>query len=225
MEKTAGGVPTAQRDELSMLRGTSTRLKIICSWHIGKRSSGYVFSAGYTERSGGVFEARAVGVPPAAKAFTLLPRRIGLRILALLAGTPAPLNLPHNTEEMSEMKRFAITLALILGFYALVATTHPVAAADSSSFSGEIMDKDCADMGSHDAMMKKEGAKTAKECTLNCVKAGSALVLYDASKNVVYQLDNQSEAMKHAGEKVTVQGSYDEGTKTIHVDSISTAAM
>jgi type 1 fimbria pilin len=122
------------------------------------------------------------------------------------------------------MKRFAIALALILGLFALSATTRP-AAADSSSFSGEIMDKACADMGSHDAMMKKEGAKTAKECSLNCVKAGSTLVLYDASKNVVYQLDNQSEAKKYAGEKVTVKGTYDDGTKTIHVDSISASTM
>jgi type 1 fimbria pilin len=123
------------------------------------------------------------------------------------------------------MRKFAIILGLVLTFSALFASgrtaagRHPIT--DSSSFSGEIMDKACADMGSHDMMMKKEGAKTAKECALQCVKAGSTLVLYDASRNVVYQLDDQSKATEFAGQKVTVKGTYDDSTKTIHVDSIS----
>jgi Protein of unknown function (DUF5818) len=129
------------------------------------------------------------------------------------------------------MKKFAIamSLALVLGLVSLSATLHlttaRAATADNASFSGEIMDSACAGMGSHDAMMKKEGAKTAKACTLKCVKAGSKFVLYDASKSMTYQLDDQAKAKKFAGQKVTVMGTYDDGSKTIHVASIGAGAM
>jgi hypothetical protein len=129
------------------------------------------------------------------------------------------------------MKTFAIamSLALVLGLVSLSVamhlTTARAATADNGSFSGEIMDGACAGMGSHDAMMKKEGAKTAKACSLKCVKAGSKLVLYDASKTMTYQLDDQTKAKKFAGQKVMVMGTYDDGNKTIHVASISAGAM
>jgi len=56
----------------------------------------------------------------------------------------------------------------------------------NGTFKGEIMDSACAKSGSHDGMMKAHpGMKTAKDCTLGCVKAGSKYVLYDASTKTV----------------------------------------
>jgi uncharacterized protein DUF5818 len=87
------------------------------------------------------------------------------------------------------------------------------------SFTGEIMDNECAAAGSHGAMMQKEGFKTAKDCTLGCVKAGGKLVLYGLN-NTTYQLDDQEKPADYAGQKVTIIGTYDGATKTIHVQSI-----
>jgi hypothetical protein len=88
------------------------------------------------------------------------------------------------------------------------------------SFTGDIMDSACAMLGSHDQMMKKEGLKTAKDCALQCVKDGSRLVLYAASNKTAYQLDDQDKCTEFAGEKVTIIGTYDGSTKTIHIQSI-----
>jgi hypothetical protein len=87
------------------------------------------------------------------------------------------------------------------------------------SFSGEIMDNECAAAGSHTDMMQKEGFKTAKDCALGCVKAGGQFVLFGLNKTT-YQLDDQEKPVDYAGQKVTVIGTYDGATKTIHVQSI-----
>jgi hypothetical protein len=53
-----------------------------------------------------------------------------------------------------------------------------LAAQKNQNYKGEIMDSACAKTGSHDAMMKlHSNMKTAKDCTLGCVKAGSQYVL------------------------------------------------
>jgi len=54
-----------------------------------------------------------------------------------------------------------------------------VARSADHTFTGEIMDSQCAQMGSHDNMMKSEGAKNAKECAIACVKSGGKYALYD----------------------------------------------
>jgi hypothetical protein len=63
------------------------------------------------------------------------------------------------------------------------------------TFTGEVMDSSCAKMGSHEMMEKQHGMSSSpasdKACTLACVKAGSKLVLYDASTKTVYELDDQ----------------------------------
>ncbi len=87
------------------------------------------------------------------------------------------------------------------------------------SFTGEIMDNECAAAGSHTDMMQKEGFKTAKDCALGCVKAGEQFVLFGLNKTT-YQLDDQEKPVDYAGQKVTVIGTYDGATKTIHVQSI-----
>jgi hypothetical protein len=89
------------------------------------------------------------------------------------------------------------------------------------SFAGEIMDSQCAGMHSHSSMMQGVNAKTAKECTEKCVhQFGGKYVLFDSSSNTAYQLDNQEKPAAFAGQKVTVKGTYDAASKTIHVESI-----
>ena len=60
-----------------------------------------------------------------------------------------------------------------------VAGGFGTARAADTSFTGEIMDSQCANMGSHDNMMKGEHASNAKECAIACVKKGGTYALYD----------------------------------------------
>lgn len=111
----------------------------------------------------------------------------------------------------------------VLGFPALALALTSLALAQTKSLSGEIMDAPCAQMGSHEQMMKSENAKNARECTLACAKTQGDLVLYDAANKQVYKLDDQAKARRFAGQKVTVTGDYDDSQKTIHVQSIASA--
>jgi hypothetical protein len=90
------------------------------------------------------------------------------------------------------------------------------------TWSGEIMDTQCATEGSHDAMMAKNHAKNAQECALICAKNGS-FVLFDSGSSTVYQFDDQEKPMRFAGQRVRVTGTYDEPSKTITIQSIQTA--
>jgi hypothetical protein len=114
------------------------------------------------------------------------------------------------------MKKVAVSIMATL----VLATMSFGAQKDSSTFTGEIMDSECAKVGSHEMMMKKEGAKNATQCTLACVKMGGEYVLVNAAEKTVYQLDDQKRPEQFAGEKVTVKGTYDKDTSTIHVSDI-----
>lgn len=114
-------------------------------------------------------------------------------------------------------------LALTLGGTLILAGLSFAAPADKA-FTGEIMDNACAAMGSHSAMMGKEGPNAAKDCTTTCVKAGGKYVLYDSTTKKTYQLDDQTKPGRFAGEKVKVMGSYDAATKTIHITTIEPAS-
>lgn len=89
----------------------------------------------------------------------------------------------------------------------------------TETFTGEIMDSQCATVGTHDPMMKKNSAKDARDCTLMCARNGS-FVLYDASTKTVYQLNDQEKPERFAGQRVKVSGPYDKKTETIDVESI-----
>jgi hypothetical protein len=65
--------------------------------------------------------------------------------------------------------------------------------------------------------------KTAKDCTLGCVKAGSQYVLYDASTKTVYELSDQKKPEQFAGQKVTVVGKLDKASNTITETNIKPA--
>ena len=105
------------------------------------------------------------------------------------------------------------------------------ALAKDQTFTGEVMDSQCAKNGSHAMMLAKEGmegkendpmAKTM--CTKNCVKMGGKYVLFDAAKKTTYELDDQQKPADFAGQKVKVKGTYEKATKTIHVTSIEAAS-
>src|SRR5713226_5158911 len=107
------------------------------------------------------------------------------------------------------MKTRALSLIATLMFVSL-----SFAAQKNQTYTGEIMDSACAKMGSHDAMMKSHpNMKTATDCTLGCVKAGSKYVLYDSSTKTVYELDDQKKPEQFAGKNVTVMGNLDAATE------------
>jgi hypothetical protein len=119
------------------------------------------------------------------------------------------------------MKKFAIGVGLIsllgiISFRAIGQQQNNT----PMSFTGEIMDNVCATEGSHSAMMQKEGFKTSKDCTLGCVKGREQFVLYGSGDKKIYQLDDQEKPSDYAGQKVTIIGTYDGATKTIHIQTI-----
>ena len=111
-------------------------------------------------------------------------------------------------------------LALGLGALLVVAGLS-IAAPKDSTFTGQIMDSQCAMSGSHAQMEKMHNMPDdSKACTLECVKMGGKFVLYNAAKKATYQLDDQEKPKEFAGQKVKVTGSYDKASKTIHVSTI-----
>jgi hypothetical protein len=91
----------------------------------------------------------------------------------------------------------------------------------NGTFTGEIMDKQCAQMQSHDNMMKSMGAHNAKECALACVKNGDKFALLDSATKKVYPIDNDKKVRDYAGQRVQINGSYDEDAGVLQVKSIS----
>src|SRR5579875_1639803 len=102
----------------------------------------------------------------------------------------------------------------------LLATFAGLAKGKDSSFTGEIMDKMCAQMNSHDNMMKSEGATNARDCTLKCVKDGGSFALYDPANKKVYPLEDTKQVRQYAGERVQITGTYDSDSDVLHVKSI-----
>ncbi len=122
------------------------------------------------------------------------------------------------------MKKLGLTVIAFLTFVSLslAAPKLPVGKkGKAAAFTGEIMDSQCAMMGSHDpAGYKMTKTDNPKDCTLACVKMDGKFVLYDAAKKATYMLDDQEKPREFAGQKVKVTGTFDKATKTIHVQSI-----
>jgi len=121
---------------------------------------------------------------------------------------------------------------LALGVVACALLMPGFASAKDKTFTGEIMDSQCAKNSSHAMMLKKEGMgdkdsndRMVKQmCTKNCIKMGGKCVLYGAAKKAVYELDDQQKPEALAGQKVKVTGTLDSATKTIHVTDIKAAS-
>jgi hypothetical protein len=85
-------------------------------------------------------------------------------------------------------------------------------------FKGEIMDSQCGAVGLHDVIA--DPVKSAKDCTIDCVRLGGKYVLYDPTIRMAYGLDDQQKPGLFAGDRVEVIGTLDKGTKVIHVVDI-----
>lgn len=113
------------------------------------------------------------------------------------------------------LKRLTMCTAVLAFAAGLMLTGARANAADKTgTWSGIITNDMC---GAKDANPTK-GA----QCTKDCVsKHGAKLALYDTSNKEVYVLDPQEKATGHEGHMVTVKGTLDESTKTIHVTSLT----
>jgi hypothetical protein len=116
------------------------------------------------------------------------------------------------------MKKLGLMVVMLM-----IATTVSFGKKADKTYTGEIMDSQCAKMGNHDAGYKMTGTNTPKDCALACVKAGGKFVLYDAATKTAYELDDQNKAKELAGQKVKVEGTLNNSTKSIHVDKINAA--
>jgi hypothetical protein len=89
--------------------------------------------------------------------------------------------------------------------------------AGAATFNGVITDTMCGK--SHAAM----GVNPDSKCVLECVKNDKSVkfALYDGKE--VYVLSDQKTPEQFAGQKVTVNGTLNEKTKILRVDSISAA--
>jgi Protein of unknown function (DUF5818) len=114
------------------------------------------------------------------------------------------------------MKQTLPTILLVLAPFAF-------AQSKGHTFTGEIMDKQCAQMGSHENMMKGEGAKNARECALACAKNGDKLVLFDSDAKKVYVIEVDNKVRQYAGQRVQVTGTYDDSTETLQVKTVAPA--
>ncbi len=104
----------------------------------------------------------------------------------------------------------------LLVLAALVAAL--AAAPEKQTFTGIVTDSMCP-TGDHSGMRM---GPTDAECTIACVmEHGAQYVLYDGK--AVYTLSDQTSPEKFAGKRVTVSGTLDAKTKTIQMESITTA--
>ena len=107
---------------------------------------------------------------------------------------------------------------LILSICSVVGAAVLTAAPAKLTFTGIVTDSMCA-TADHSQMRM---GPTDGECTVACVQAhGATYVLYDGKH--AYTLSDQQTPEKFAGKKVTVIGTLDAKTLTIHVDSITAA--
>ncbi len=113
------------------------------------------------------------------------------------------------------MKKLAMAMGCLFASLCLFAQ-------GSQTFTGEIIDSQCAALGGHQIMAKK--GESAKDCTIRCVNLGGKYTLFDPATRNIYQLDDQKKPATFAGAKVKVTGTLDATTKTIHVTAIKAAS-
>jgi hypothetical protein len=107
---------------------------------------------------------------------------------------------------------------LILSIFSVLGGAVLSAAPARLTFTGTVTDSMCA---TADHSQMRMGPSDG-ECTVACVQVHGALyVLYDGKR--AYTLSDQKTPEKFAGKKVTVTGTLDAKTLTIHVDSITAA--
>lgn len=105
---------------------------------------------------------------------------------------------------------YFVVAALALAAQVLAGQGQEKRSNAQKTFTGEIGDAMCG-------LKHTIANKDARDCTLECVKAGSKFVLADVLHKKVYQLDNQELPEEFAGKRVEVKGTYDPQTNTIHI--------
>ena len=149
----------------------------------------------------------------------VIPRKRGRWVMAKRWGATSTEKFPEMIQSEGEkMKKLVLSIAAGL----LLAPGF--AAAKDTTFSGEIMDSQCAKGGGHESMFKKDGTEDPKACTLACVKAGGKFVLFDAATKTYHMLDNQTKPRPFAGQKVDITGTLNKASNTIHVTDIKAAS-
>lgn len=126
--------------------------------------------------------------------------------------------MPKVIETIKRTGRTRQALLLALGGLAVIALMWvgvALARPNSSprTFTGEIQDSTCAGTAKH-----VEG-----ECAMTCVRSGAKWVLYDPLKQEMYRLSDQETPISFAAQQVSVVGTLDKSTHTIHVVKISSA--
>jgi len=122
---------------------------------------------------------------------------------------------PSSSQNLSGHVKEPVMKPLIFSLFIIAALA---AAPGKQTFTGVITDSMCA-KADHSHMQM---GPTHAESSVACVFAhGAAYVLYDGKD--VYTLSDQQAPEKFAAKKVTVVGTLDAKTKTIHVDSITAA--
>jgi hypothetical protein len=111
------------------------------------------------------------------------------------------------------MKGIALSIA---ASFLLVTTTIP----KTRTFTGEIMDSQCAAVGSHGLL---HPLTTERDCTIRCVRLGGQYALYNPAMKMAYGLDDQRRPEPFAGGRVEIVGTLDRMTNTIHVLFIRSA--
>ncbi len=109
------------------------------------------------------------------------------------------------------------TLALAVGLL-VCAAALTLQKQGQKTFTGTITDSMCEN-GDHFHMRM---GPTDAECTKACVEEHDATFVLASGKDV-YLLSDQKAPQKFAGQKVTITGTLDARTKTIHVESIAAA--
>jgi|SRR6516225_12396522 hypothetical protein len=106
------------------------------------------------------------------------------------------------------MKRiFALLLAA--GAFSAIAAS----AADSNSMNGWISDSMCG--------AKHAGSGMA--CVKKCIDGGMQPVFVSEKDKSVLKIDNPDAVKDYYGNKVTVTGTVDSSSKTVHIDSVAAA--
>jgi len=105
-------------------------------------------------------------------------------------------------------KQAFLCVAILLGSSLSFVGT---ARAATRTFVGNISDSMCG-------LKHMMPGQSDKDCTLECVKAGSKFVLADVANGKVYQLSDQKKPAEFAGQKVKVTG-------TLKGDTINVTAI
>ena len=106
------------------------------------------------------------------------------------------------------MKRILALFVVAVSFCAVAAQ-----AADSSKINGWISDSMCG----------AKHAGTGAACAKKCIEGGEKPVFVDADKKAVWSIDNPDAVKNYGGSHVTIHGTINESSKSVHIDSIAEA--